>query len=620
MEWIKSKKIKLNTLVGIVLIIVASLLTSALMIYLSPESAKDFFETVKQYPMLFVLNYLPVIVVMLLIYFMFNNAILSIALSVSLFLSLSIIDRIKISMRQDPFIPTDLSLATEVTAILDKFDPSFVKFTLGIIAAIIIVVLISVLFFKGSYIKPSVRAVACAAIIVIGFLLNFTLYSSESLYSSFPVTGNIYFKVNHYVAKGFLYSFLHDANTLSVKKPIGYNPEKYKQLENDIDKSDINDSKKPHIIMIMGEAFSDLSENENLSFSDDPLENYKKISADDNSLSGHIIVPNFGGGTSDTEFDVLSACPTRYINNSMPSYSFVRKNFDSMPNLLKGLGYNTLAIHPGYSWFYNRINVYNYMGFEDFKYLENSFDEKTQNKGNYISEKVTIDTIISEFDKHSENSDNPLFEFCVTIQNHGPYAEKYLETPLQLKSKVSLSKEENDMLTGYFNGVSDADKELGRLVSYFESSDEPVVLVYFGDHLPGFPNGMDFFDILNYNIDINGDAEQRLNVYKTPFLIWQNDSSKELTGIKNIKDALELPNNNTISANYLGAALFELLGYNNVSALFDFSNELRKELPIITNQSFMDKNSNYMEEVSAEQLPKIDLLKGWVFYKLFDQN
>ena len=148
------------------------------------------------------------------------------------------------------------------------------------------------------------------------------------------------------------------------------------------------------------------------------------------------------------------------------------------------------------------------------------------------------------------------------------------------------------MLYNYFYGMADVDREFGRLVDYIEASDEPIVLVYFGDHLPGFSNGMDFFDILDYDININGTLEQRLKVYETPYVIWQNESAKKISHIdENIKK-VQLPPNKVISSNYLGSLLLELMNMDGLSPLYEFSNELRKELPVIANQTFMDGNGD----------------------------
>lgn len=621
LNWTKEKRIQLSLLPSIVILILCSIGTAFFVIYIAPESARDFIEVLKQFPLLFFLNYIPILLLMLLLFFLFNNAVLSITISAAVFSIAAIINRVKIVMRQDPLLPTDVSHIREVTAILDKFNMSFVLGVVVVIIAAIAVIAFAVLFFSSKKIKLPFRLTAIAVLIGISIGVNNVYYASETLYNQFPVNGNIYFQVNHYISKGFLYSFVHNFNTLSVKKPDNYSPSVYAKIESTPPQEVQTIEKKPHIIMVMGEAFSDLSINDNLDFTNyiDPLKNYKQLCAQKGTISGHIVVPNFGGGTSDTEFDVLTACPTRFIGNSLASYSFVRQNFDALPRELKKLGYDTLAIHPGFSWFYNRYNVYNYFGFNDFITLDD-FNPQKQSKGGYISEEATIDTILDTFDEHIKTSDNPLFSFCVTIQNHGPYKDKYNETQKNFDTTVNLTKEESNMLYNYFNGVKDVDRELKKMTDHFQASDEPVVLVYFGDHLPGFTNGMDFFDILDYNIDINGTPDQRLGVYETPFLIWQNESAKKITQMEQNLEEAAIPKNHIISANYLGAMVLELLGIEGISPLYDFSNDFRKELPVITNQNFMTKDAQFVEEITSQQQEKVDFLKGWVYYKLFDQK
>ncbi len=617
----KDKKISIPLPYSILLLFLSSLFITLVMFYLSPGSGKAFLLVLAENSSLFFLNYIPVLLLFLLLFFVFNNAVLSISLSSTLFVSLSIINRVKIQMRQDPLLPTDISLVTEITAILDKFNTSFVLTVIAIIILAILVILLSVLFFKGSRLNPYFRIGAVALLLLSGFLINKAVYSDEARYDSYGVEGNYYFKVNHYISKGFTYSFLNDFNSRKVKKPIGYDEVIYEALEDSNDAADFNNYKKPNIIMIMGEAFSDLSENPNIDFNGytDPMENFKKIAQEPGAVSGHIVVPSFGGGTSDTEFDVLSGCPTKFIDNDLPSYSFINKSFDALPMRLKSIGYDTLAVHPGYPWFYNRANVYPYMGFDDFIHLENGFDEKTQSVSGFISDDAVMDKLIAEFENHKVQSEDPFFEFCVTIQNHGPFTDKY-GIKQSFNTDKTLDAEQMNKFSNYFKGVSDGDAALEKLVSYFRDSEDPMVIVYFGDHLPGFPGGTEMLAALDYNMNIDGNVEQRLNLYKTPYLIWQNEAARELTDFEDGKDKLLLPEDNVINASFLGATVFEILGFDGLSPLFDFLNELRKELPVITNQGYMDKNSVYTETVSKEQTDEIDLLKGWVYFKLFDET
>ena len=395
----------------------------------NPAFVFPFFSFIIKTPLLFFLNFIPVLLLMALILFLSNNAVFSTVTCGGFFVLLAIVNTEKIRLRQDPLFPTDLSLFTELVGIGKNFSPKIILAYLLIVLFILLVISVSFFFFKSPKISAGIRIGGIIAVFVLGVAVNTFLYKNDYLYNTFLVEGNPYFEVNQYGSKGFIYSFCHKYNAMQVKAPDGYDAAYYAKLEEDFEpNTEYADKKLPHIIMIMGEAFSDLSNNKNLDYTNygDPLANWKEINSTGNAVSGHIVVPNFGGGTSDTEFDVLTACPTRYIDNASNSYSLIRKNMDALPQRLKDIGYNAVAIHPGYPWFYNRANVYQNMGFEKFISLE-SFQGIEKYRGGYIADKYATDSIIENFQEHVAQTDAPLFEFCVTIENHGPYDEKYNE-------------------------------------------------------------------------------------------------------------------------------------------------------------------------------------------------
>ena len=402
----------------------------------------------------------------------------------------------------------------------------------------------------------------------------------------------------------------------------GYSSSDFTASKSEIDYEAFDDVSKPNIIMVMSEAFSDISNSDFLSFDgfDNPLEFYNDFIMRDDVVSGHIVVPNFGGGTSDTEFDVLTGCSTRNIESTQVSYNFVRTPIESMPRMLEKIGYDTLAIHPGYGWFYNRTNVYNNMGFDDFVYLEEDFDLKTQSKGGYISDEVTAQSIIENFEKHSEESDDPLFEFCVTIQNHGPYEEKYDNQETNFTTDVYLTDEEKAIYSGYFEGIDDADAQIETLVDYFEDSDEPVVLVFFGDHLPGFSNGMSYFSEFRPDIDLNGNQWQLLKAYETPYFIWANDAALETTNFAENVENMDMPANNTMSSFYLGSMLLELLDLDGISSFFEYVNDMRTSIPIVFDDLYMLSDGTLATVLSDDQNQLLDYYNKWVYYKIFDEE
>ena len=620
----KLKRFKINIKLSLAIMLAASIVTLRLMFFVSPEYTAVFSQTSAGHLGLIFLNYIPIPLVMLLLYFISGNCIFASGISMLVFTVGAYANGVKTILRQDPLIPSDLSSITEVGSILSSYDEKYMELAMAAVFAIVVICAAAFIFFKKSDSLTGKKRIAgsAACFILFAGLLN-TVYANSALYGSFGVEGNIYFKVNQYMSKGFLYSFLYDVNNLKVEKPGGYDRTEFVKAYSDAQESERgDDSVLPNIIMVMSEAFSDVSNSDFLSFDgfDDPLEFYNDFISRDDVVSGHIVVPNFGGGTSDTEFDVLTGCSTKYIESTQVSYNFVRSPIESLPRMLEKAGYDTLAIHPGYGWFYNRTNVYENMGFDDFLYLENDFDPETQNKGGYISDEVTAASIIENYEKHVESSDDPLFEFCVTIQNHGPYEEKYGDLETNFTTDIYLTDEEKAIYSGYFEGIDDADAQIETLIDYFEDRDEPVALVFFGDHLPGFSNGLTYFSQFRPDIDINGNPYQRLKVYETPYFIWVNDAAMEQTNFAENLESIDLPPNNLMSSFYLGTTVLELFDLDWVSEFYQFLNELRVKMPVAWVDLYLMPDGSAVNSLSVEDQGSIDKYRRWIYYKIFDEE
>lgn len=570
-------------------------------------------------PTMILWNFLPALLAVFLVYCITGRLLFSSLLLQVVWILFAVSDKIKVSMRQEPLLPTDLTLVKEALTIVKTFPVYMLALiALGFIAAIAVLVFS---FIRSEKQCPPVPArligIVCVVLAALG--LNSLVYDNKDLYDSYPVVENPYFQVNQYNTRGLVYSFFHQINIMRLEAPEGYDKALYDELTKEPITADGQSA--PNIIMIMGEAYSDLSENEHISFEGytDPMANFKELCAKENAVSGHIAVANFGGGTSNTEYDVLTGLPTRFLDTALPSYNFIHHEIDALPYRLSQIGYETASIHPGYAWFYNRQNVYPDLGFETCYFLEDSFDLASQGIGGYVNEEATMDKILSVMDEHISSSEAPLFSFTVTIQNHGPYEKKYGPLEQNFSTDVELTETESDLLTQYFYGMTDADRELGRLVEYAENSEEPIILVYFGDHLPGFSNGMEFFDLLDYPRDANGTPEEQTAVYETPFVIWANDSAAAQCDFAKNVDAAALPENNLISSFYLGALTTELAGMEGLSPLYDMLNDMRKEYPVLSDMYHVDAQGNYVQELPEDIQEQLNTLIGWQYYILFDQ-
>lgn len=129
------------------------------------------------------LNILPVVLLIFLLYFITNRVWLSFSLTSLLLISMSLVNYYKIILRDDPFLTSDLTLFSEANTIMDRYT---VTLNWKIIAAILFCLIVAVLlfFFARQRIKNGKgRLIGIVAILALGAVCYSTLYTSETIYN-----------------------------------------------------------------------------------------------------------------------------------------------------------------------------------------------------------------------------------------------------------------------------------------------------------------------------------------------------------------------------------------------------------------------------------------------------
>ncbi|MDD3570167.1 MAG: hypothetical protein PHY44_03600, partial [Lachnospiraceae bacterium] len=236
-DFIEKHSVHLKNYIAALIMIIGSFAITVAVFISNKEFGSAFFQFIKETPLLFLLNYFPVVLFMALILFISNNALFATVSSGGFFLLMAIANSEKVRLRQDPLFPTDLSLFTELVGIAKNFSPKIILIYLFIIAFILLIVVFTFIFFKSEKLSAPIRITGICTIFIIGAVSNNFLYTNVELYNSFAVEGNQYFEVNQYGSKGFIYSFCHKFNSMKVKAPDGYNSTYYASLENDFKSS-----------------------------------------------------------------------------------------------------------------------------------------------------------------------------------------------------------------------------------------------------------------------------------------------------------------------------------------------------------------------------------------------
>ena len=593
-----------------------------LALWCQPNALRSVLSVFRAQPLLIVLNALPVGLVLLAFACLFRNVFFGAAITNFLVCALSIANRIKIEVRDEPVFPRDFALLKEVGQAMNSYTISYPVAAIAVVVGIT-ALLVTLGVFIGGQPFPLARLrgwlgrlLGCAASIAVLAGLIVTVYASNDLYNSFRVS-NAYYIPSVFNELGFPYCFCHQFTTYPVDRPEGFSRSEAEAWESA--PSTAGQGKDVHVVMVMNEAFSDLTDSPAFDYGeeDDPLSNLHALEADPHALSGHLVVPGFAGGTANTEFDVLTGIQTNALSASTTSsFRVVNRNLESLFRVFDADGYATSFFHPGDDWFYNRENVYRWLGAERTLFADEM--EAVEYKGRWVTDDYMSDLITNELDS-AVSAGELLFHYTTTIQNHMSYtADKYGEDyefpPVPLT--ISVSDEVETMLRVYAEGVRDADAMLGRLVDTFSAQEEPVVLVYFGDHLPYLGDNQLGYQALGLTQEADWDA---LRSYETPYVIWANDAAAETLDWDAAAEALDLPE--TISASFLGAAVLELTGRGEETPWFAFLNALRRVSPVVQKQTCVLADGSTVSPLDAGAVPDAleDSLRQWrcwSYYKL----
>lgn len=593
-----------------------------LALWCQPNALRSVLSVFRAQPLLIVLNALPVGLVLLAFACLFRNVFFGAAITNFLVCALSIANRIKIEVRDEPVFPRDFALLKEVGQAMNSYTISYPVAAIAVVVGIT-ALLVTLGVFIGGQPFPLARLrgwlgrlLGCAASIAVLAGLIVTVYASNDLYNSFRVS-NAYYIPSVFNELGFPYCFCHQFTTYPVDRPEGFSRSEAEAWESA--PSTAGQGKDVHVVMVMNEAFSDLTDSPAFDYGeeDDPLSNLHALEADPHALSGHLVVPGFAGGTANTEFDVLTGIQTNALSASTTSsFRVVNRNLESLFRVFDADGYATSFFHPGDDWFYNRENVYRWLGAERTLFADEM--EAVEYKGRWVTDDYMSDLITNELDS-AVSAGELLFHYTTTIQNHMSYtADKYGEgyefPPVPLT--ISVSDEVETMLRVYTEGVRDSDAMLGRLVDTFSAQEEPVVLVYFGDHLPYLGDNQLGYQALGLTQEADWDA---LRSYETPYVIWANDAAAETLDWDAAAEALDLPE--TISASFLGAAVLELTGRGEETPWFAFLNALRRVSPVVQKQTCVLADGSTVSPLDAGAVPDAleDSLRQWrcwSYYKL----
>ena len=511
---------------------------------------------------------------------------------------IGIINHFITAFRGTPLVPWDLFSLNVALTVLPTFKFTVTKqAVLGFILFIltlIILIKVKLKSFKNSWIKKIYRVTACAGIIA--FTICFYL---TNLISWFELNEN-WDPKEEYHNNGLVASLFKQSRNLIIHEPEGYDLESLTNLAKTIEVPIIENSDDyeiPNVIAIMNESFAELSVVGDFKTNTEYLSYFNSLS--ENTIKGNLHVSIFGATTPNSEWEFLTSNSMAFVpKRTVPYQQYVLRKSYSLASIFKELDYTTSAIHCYYPQGYNRNLAYPRLGFDKF-YSMYELKDLT-----FIREYPDdISTYKNIIDIYENKGDKKMFNFTLTMQNHGSYTDENFE------NTVIAEDGQYPKLNQYLSLIKIADESLKELLTYFENQEEPTIIVLFGDHQPYVED--EFYNtMLSQNYEDISSKEATENKYITPFMIWANYDIDE-EKYSNVTD---------LSANYLASLVLDVAGIQKTPYL-QFLDELRDEIPIITGNGYMDKDGIYHDfSEQTDYTSLIDKYHYLQFNNMFDNS
>ena len=502
-----------------------------------------------------------------------------------------LINHYVMKFRSTPFVPWDIYSVKTAKSVAAGYD--FTPETRIVIVVIAFLVLMIINYFIRIKleIKMWIRFMSSAALALGLYIFALALqdeqFQTDNYLYPFLFTPAYMTKVN-----GMAVTFTMDLAYINVDKPDGYDRDKVIKLleEYDDDTKKADDGRLPNIIVIMDEAFSDLSILGDFKTNEDYMPFVHSLfEGAENTITGYANVSVCGGNTANSEFEFLTGNTMAFLpGGSIPYQQYIKNDTFSIAGYLKEIGYETYAQHPYYPKGWNRDTVYPLLGFDNMAFISDYINRKICRE--YISDESSFKKIIDIFE--NKESGKPAFIFNVTMQNHGSYSDTYDN----FTNNVVAEDYNNASLDQYLSLIKITDSEFEKFISYFENVDEDTIIVLFGDHQPNdsvaysilADNGMNYKDL----------SEDELKLrYKVPYVIWANFDIPE-------------DKNKETSLNYLGAETLKLSGIK-LAEYQNFLLELKEAYPVLSAVNMVTKDTDD---------DKLEEYKQIQYYYLFDQK
>ncbi|WP_125152203.1 LTA synthase family protein [Clostridium rectalis] len=146
---------------------------------------------------------------------------------------------------------------------------------------------------------------------------------------------------------------------------------------------------------------------------------------------------------------------------------------NSLPNIMKRLGYNTVACHPDKGSYWNWLPALKSIGFDK------CYDSSSFNSDEVIGLGISDKSFLNQLPDILEKEKQPFYSFSITVTSHSPFNLPKEYEELKLNSSFNESR-----MGKYFQSIHYTDKQIGNFLNILKKKNllNNSVVVLYGDH------------------------------------------------------------------------------------------------------------------------------------------
>lgn len=290
------------------------------------------------------------------------------------------------------------------------------------------------------------------------------------------------------------------------------------------------------VIMVLSESFSDPTRVPGVKLVADPMPGIRGIES--TTTSGLMLSPGYGGGTANIEFQQMTGLSMANFSDSMLSpYQQLVPNrlqffsFNQMWNQACGSDACSVGFHPYLQGFYLRNVNYQKFGFSHLYTLDSNPQIKHQGAYQGVggtSETVTDEqayqNVLDEINDPAGDNRGSQYIELVTMQNHSPYPDVYGNSnEFKDDNDSEVPTDERNAISTYAKGVQRTDQATLDFLDQLDAMNKPITVVFYGDHLPGIYT------------TASQDPANDLALHETDYFIWSNKASQRSESLTDAK-------------------------------------------------------------------------------------